>query len=78
MDPEATMATNIEVTVELLCRVAVANNPINRAIKGLEVMEIICSAISFPKSLNERLIKSKEIKKRKKVHTIINTFCNVF
>ena len=37
IEPEATIATTIEVLVLLLCIKAVINKPINKPIKGLEV-----------------------------------------
>jgi ABC-type transport system involved in cytochrome c biogenesis permease component len=39
--PEATTATTIEVTVELLWTMAVVSKPINRLINGLAVARII-------------------------------------
>jgi len=41
IDPDATIATIMEVVVELLCIMAVVTIPMNKLIKGLLVMLII-------------------------------------
>lgn len=62
--PDATRATNMEVTVELLCKMAVANNPINKPMNGLEVTSRMPMAVSLPMYLSEVTIKSMLNKKK--------------
>lgn len=74
IDPLATMATIIDVVVELLCKIAVANNPINKLIKGLEVTESIGFTLPLPKCPKEEISRSIENKKIIRISTTENTF----
>lgn len=48
MEPDATSATTKDVVVELLCNIAVVNNPINSPVNGFEVAIKIVSATLLP------------------------------
>jgi hypothetical protein len=58
--PDATMATIMEVVVELLWTIAVLSNPINKLMKGLEVAFIISSIMFLPSRLKAEAINSRE------------------
>jgi hypothetical protein len=58
MVPEATIATAIEVTVELLWINAVVNNPIKREIKGISATLINSRAAPSPIDDNAYIIRS--------------------
>ena len=58
MDPAATIATTIEVLVELLWIIAVISKPIKRPIKGLVVAKIRDWAAFFPRCLKASPMRS--------------------
>jgi dolichyl-phosphate-mannose--protein O-mannosyl transferase len=77
IEPDATIATIMEVLVLLLWIMAVIKRPIKRLIKGFAVRFIIESAISLFNSLNEYPIKSIAKRNKKIVNAINNNLFKV-
>ena len=70
----ATIITTMLVVAELLCTTAVASIPINKQIKGLEVLEIISPAISFATNPRHPLSALIENKNNSSIARKSNTF----
>jgi hypothetical protein len=73
MDPDATNATTSAVVVELLCNMAVTNNPINNPVNGFEVAIKIVSAADVPKCCNDDTIRSSANTNNTSVPIMYNT-----
>ena len=77
-EPEATKATTMEVVVELLCRMAVTSNPMNKPVKGLVVANKIVSAAVFPRYCSEEIIKSRAKKNMSRAPMMYTVFRVMF
>jgi hypothetical protein len=69
---EATIATAIEVTVELLCIKAVDNNPINSEIKGSSAIFMRSLVVPIPIEDSAKIMRSIASKKSKIIDMIDN------